>query len=216
MRRSRVNWRLRLKSLIASCFVPGSAPRLLLTFDDGPHPDCTPAVLAALRRYGAKAAFFVVGSRIPRAPHMLKQVAGEGHLVGNHSFAHPLDEQFGLRDYRSDLIRCQEAVEQHTGSRPGLFRPPLGHLSAASVIAPRLLGLRSMLWSIDSEDWTLRSRDALPAMAERLVTGLSSPRANHIVLFHDDNPFTAELLDLVLPELVSRKMDLRSGVDAFR
>ena len=211
-----MNWRLRLKSLISSCFVPGSAPRLLLTFDDGPHPDCTPAVLAALRRHDAKAAFFVVGSRIPRAPHLLKQVVGEGHLVGNHSFAHPLDEQFSLRDYRNDLSRCQAAVEQHTGMRPALFRPPLGHLSAASVIAPRLLGLRSMLWSIDSEDWTLRSRDDLPAMAERLVKGLSSPRANHIVLFHDDNPFTAELLDLVLPELAARNLDLKSGVDAFR
>ena len=211
-----MNWRLRLKSLISTCFVPGAASRLLLTFDDGPHPERTPAVLDALRRHGARAAFFVVGSRIPRAPHMLEQLASEGHLIGNHSFAHPLDKQFNLRDYRSDLLQCQDAVQALTGERPALFRPPLGHLSAASVIAPRLVGLRSMLWSIDSEDWTLRSRDALAGMAERLVHNVSSPRANHIVLFHDDNPFTAELLDLVLPELASRNLDLKSGVEAFR
>ena len=86
---------------------PGDRDSVLLTFDDGPHPEGTPAVLEVLQRYGARAVFFVVGSRVPRAPEMLQRIAAAGHVLGNHSHAHPLGRQFGLRDYRRDIDACQ-------------------------------------------------------------------------------------------------------------
>jgi peptidoglycan/xylan/chitin deacetylase (PgdA/CDA1 family) len=185
---------------------------VLLTFDDGPHPEGTPAVLDVLERYGARAVFFIVGSRVARAPEMLRRIAAAGHVLGNHSHAHPLGRQFGLRACRRDIDACQQIVHELAGRRPRLFRPPLGHLSAASVIAPRLSGLIPMLWSVDSHDWTLRTAEAVAPAAERLLQALSVRPLRHIVLCHDETRLTAELLDRVLPKLVARDVNLRPTI----
>jgi peptidoglycan/xylan/chitin deacetylase (PgdA/CDA1 family) len=185
---------------------------VLLTFDDGPHPEATPGVLEVLRKYSARAVFFIVGSRVRRAPHMLRRILDEGHILGNHSFAHPLDRQFGLAAYRRDVESCQDLVMQSVGCRPVLFRPPLGHTSPASLIAPRLAGLTPMLWSVDSEDWRLRRAEDVPAAARRLGQQLSGRPLREIVLLHDERQFTVQLLELVLPDLVSRRVDLRPSL----
>ena len=204
------NVRLAVKELLAACTLPRTGrDAVLLTFDDGPHPEGTPAVLEVLRRYHARAVFFVVGSRVSRAPELLKRIVDDGHVLGNHSFAHPLDRQLGLFEYRRDLERCQSIVEQLTGTRPTLFRPPLGHLSAASVIMPRLMGLRPVLWSLDSEDWQLKSPSDVAPAAQRLLAALSGRRLHDIVLLHDEQVRTAALLEIALPALVSRGVDLR-------
>ena len=143
---------------------------------------------------------------------MLAQIAAAGHVLGNHSHAHPLGRQFGLRDYRRDIDACQRIVYQLAGRRPRLFRPPLGHLSPASVIAPRLAGLTSVLWSVDSHDWMLRTADAVPPAARRLLDALSERPLRHIVLCHDETSLTARLLDRVLPELVARNVNLRPTI----
>jgi peptidoglycan/xylan/chitin deacetylase (PgdA/CDA1 family) len=182
---------------------------VLLTFDDGPHPEGTPAVLEVLREFSARAIFFVVGSRVPRAPEMLRRVLDEGHLLGNHSFAHPLERQLGLLECRRDLERCQKVIEERTGVRPTMFRPPLGHISIASMVAPRLSGLTPMLWSVDSDDWRLRHTSEVPAAAARLLQQFPARALREIVLFHDERTFTADLLRMVLPELVARGVSFR-------
>lgn len=199
-----------VKQLLARQTLPrGDREEVLLTFDDGPHPEGTPAVLEVLRRFSARAVFFVVGSRVPRAPEMLKRVVDEGHLLGNHSFAHPLDQQFGLAECRKDLDRCQQVVYELAGVRPTLFRPPLGHVSLASMVAPRLSGLEPILWSVDSDDWRLRRTGEVADAATRLTRQLSGRRLRDIVLFHDERTFTAELLEVVLPELAGRGVSIR-------
>jgi peptidoglycan-N-acetylglucosamine deacetylase len=185
---------------------------VLLTFDDGPHPEGTPAVLDVLRRFSARAVFFVVGSRVPRAPELLRQVVSEGHTLGNHSFAHPLDRQLGLWACRRDIEQCQTLIETLAGVRPVLFRPPLGHVSLASMIAPRLAGLRPVLWSIDADDWRLRDAAEVPEAAERLLRQLSRRPLHDIVLLHDERVLTAQLLELVLPRLVERNVNLRPAL----
>jgi peptidoglycan-N-acetylglucosamine deacetylase len=187
---------------------------VLLTFDDGPHPEGTPAVLEVLQRHSARAVFFVVGSRIHRAPEMLRRVVEAGHVLGNHSFAHPLDRQLSLFACRRDLDRCQDEIERWSGQRPTMFRPPLGSLSLPNVLAPRLAGLSSILWSVDSGDWKLRSRDDVDAAAERLLSRLSGRRLHDIVLFHDEQIWTARLLERVLPALTSRNVDLNPALPA--
>lgn len=186
---------------------------LLLTFDDGPHPDSTPAVLRLLKEYNARAVFFVVGSRIERAPHLLRQILDEGHALGNHSFAHQNDGQPALRAYVKDLAKCQERVEELTGERPKFFRPPLGKFSVKSVVAPKVLGLTTMLWSIDAHDWGLKSEGAARDAADRLAESLlAKPSRNDIVLMHDDHPYIGQILEHVLPRLAEQRCDLSSAL----
>lgn len=178
---------------------------LLLTFDDGPHPEVTPAVLDLLAQYNARAVFFIVGNRIPRAPHVLKRILAEGHLIGNHTFYHPLDHTPGFAEYYRDVKECQTVLESLTGRRPRLFRPPLGSITVASLLAPRLAGLRTLLWSVDVDDWTLRRDcDAVDA-GHRLADAASS---GDIVLLHDDNASVIKLLETALPRLRAAECNL--------
>jgi peptidoglycan/xylan/chitin deacetylase (PgdA/CDA1 family) len=197
----------------------GMGDALLLTFDDGPHPDVTPAVLRLLREHKARAIFFVVGSRIERAPHLLRAILDEGHEIGNHSFSHPNERQPWLVPYYKDLALCQEHVAKLTGSRPKFFRPPRGQLSVASVLAPRMLGMKTVLWSIDSGDWRLWDKDAeaAGAAALRIAESLAGrEKRNDVVLMHDDHPHVLTVLETLLPELARRGCDLSGGLEWVR
>ena len=99
-------------------------PGVLLTFDDGPHPEYTPAVLDRLVEHGFPAIFFPVGYRLARAPHVPGQIAAAGHAIGNHTFLH---ERHGWLDFSAaaeDVRRCQEIMPAAT-----YFRPPFGRLT---------------------------------------------------------------------------------------
>jgi peptidoglycan-N-acetylglucosamine deacetylase len=182
---------------------------ILLTFDDGPDPDVTPAVLDRLRAFEARAVFFMVGRRLGRARHLPRRVAAEGHLLGNHGHRHrPMVDPFRLR---RDLLRCSELLEWHAGVWPRLYRPPLGRLTPAGLVVPPALGLRTVTWSLDVRDWACRSaEDAGRAAAELLARVV----ARDIVLLHDDHAAVLPILDAVLPEL-ARRFDLAAGVNEF-
>ena len=188
--------------------IPGA---VLLTFDDGPDPEVTSAVLDRLRAFGARAIFFVVGSRLGKAPHLLARILKEGHLLGNHTFAHRLDRDPGPIAYYRDVQQCQRAIQELTGQQPRLFRAPMGRSSAGALLAPRLLNLKQVLWSADSADWRLRSREAALECAARLCTTVVP---GDIVLLHDDNPWVVTVLDELLPHLRSQGVDLTNGVTA--
>jgi peptidoglycan/xylan/chitin deacetylase (PgdA/CDA1 family) len=195
----------------------GSKNAVLLTFDDGPHAESTPIVLELLKEYKARAIFFVVGARIHRAPHLLERILDEGHALGNHSYSHPLERQHRFGAYLQDLQKCQKTIEQLTSHRPKYFRPPLGTLSLTSLIAPRLLGLTTVLWSASGNDWGLRNAQEAHAAAETLakeLTARTSP--NDIVLLHDDHPYIGEMLKVLLPQLAARNCDLSSALDSVR
>jgi peptidoglycan/xylan/chitin deacetylase (PgdA/CDA1 family) len=165
----------------------------LLTFDDGPDAEHTPAVLARLATFGVRAAFFLVGKRISD-PALVERIAGAGHLLGNHTFAHAVPR---WRDFDgSDVQKCQELVPQAT-----LFRPPLGRLTPGLWLAARRLKLECVGWSLDSGDWRCRSEaDALQCAREVLEL----VRPGDIVLFHDDHRWIGTILDVVLPALTAR------------
>lgn len=171
---------------------------VLLTFDDGPDPEVTPQVLELLAEYNAKAIFFVVGSRIPRAPEMLDRIVAEGHTIGNHTFRHPLDGIPGFVDYYRDVRECQLAIKRKIGVEPRLFRPPLGALSSGGLLAPMMLGLTTLMWSVDVRDWTLRRSDDAVTAGEQLA---SQTRPGDVVLLHDDNRHVLRLLATALPQI---------------
>lgn len=203
------------KSLLAACGVRerlSEGSGLLLTFDDGPDPEVTPAVLDLLAKYDARAVFFVVGNRIPRAPHMLSRILAEGHVIGNHTYLHPLDRIPSLAEYCRDVKKCQVVLESLTGRRPQLFRPPLGAVTLSSLLAPRLCGLRTLLWSIDVDDWKLRREEDAVQAGHRLADATDP---GDIVLLHDDNPCVVSVLETALPQLRERQLDLDEPLSHF-
>jgi peptidoglycan-N-acetylglucosamine deacetylase len=209
-----------IKHTVAWVHLPQNHPdTVLLTFDDGPHPVHTPAVLKLLSRYDARAVFFVVGSRVDRAPQLLKAVLDEGHVIGNHGYMHPLGRQFPFFSYLDDLRRCQREIKMHTGELATLFRPPLGVFTPTTMMAPRLVGLQPVLWSIDSYDLGpncggFKDKTHAESCARQLASQLGTkPHLKEIMLFHDEHTHIETLLEPVLDVLKSRKCNLRSGVD---
>jgi peptidoglycan-N-acetylglucosamine deacetylase len=199
-----------LKSALGTTRVHGvRSNRILLTFDDGPHPTVTPRVLNLLAKFNASAIFFIVGACVERAPQLLKEVLASGHLLGNHSYSHQPD--LGIRAYVRDLKKAQALIEETAGTLPTFFRPPEGRLTLASIFSPRLLGLSTMLWSLDSNDWRLRSIEEVHHCANRVLDHFRCNGLNRdIILFHDDNEFTPSVLEPVLVELTATGADLRT------
>lgn len=201
--------RERLKSVIPSSLLVRDLgwtvePSLLFTFDDGPDRQITPEVLARLQAYAIPAVFFVIGKHVDAAPELLRETQRLGHIIGNHTYSHSdHDPWFGK--YFIDVKRCQSAVQRHAGVTPRLFRPPKGHLSATSLTVPKLLGLRTMNWSLNVRDWACESQAEARRAAERLVR---EARPGNIVLLHDDRPLVLSLLDFALPRLVDAGFDL--------
>jgi len=173
------------------------ATHIFLTFDDGPHETHTPRVLDLLAAHGAKATFFVVGSRAERAPELLKRITKEGHSLGNHTHTHPTLPQIATEKGMEDIERCQRLIETYDGAR--LFRPPHGLLGLS--LYRRLVkgGFRIALWSLDSHDY----RDNDSAMLAGRLRQCAAPGS--VILFHDDRPNCLEPLERFLEDAKERR-----------
>lgn len=158
-----------------------------LTFDDGPHPEQTPAVLDLLAAAGAQATFFVVGERAARHPDIVRRIAREGHAIGNHSWSHRWLPGLGTRAIDSELQRCQQVLEDTLQQAPRLVRPPYGSRDFRFYRAARRLQLTPVLWSTDTHDWAGAGEPHILAALRRAPRGA-------IVLMHDGNPRAAASL----------------------
>ena len=111
---------------------------VLLTFDDGPHRDGTPAVLAELDRVGASAVFFVCGEQVERYPELVSEIVAAGHELGLHGYRHWTRLQWSGRLLADDMSRARAAVADAAGIEPRLYRPPFGVFSLAGTeVDPR-------------------------------------------------------------------------------
>ena len=139
---------------------PGEG-RIGLTFDDGPDPDATPAVLDALEQAGATATFFFVGEQVVEHRALAREVADRGHEVALHGYEHVEHDELGGR-VRDDLARGVGTLEVACGRAPRRFRPPYGRFSETSYEACLALGLEPVYWSAWGGDWE-------PVPAERIA-----------------------------------------------
>ena len=178
-----------------------------LTFDDGPDPEVTPAVLGLLEEAGAKATFFCGGQKAEAHPEVMAAIRVRGHGVGNHSYSHP--NGFALRGpggLSREIRRAQDAIERSGGGRPRLFRAPAGIQNPWLAPALASAGLRLVSWTRRGYDTV--SRDAA-RVAERLGRGLG---AGDILLMHDGSsargpsgrPVVLDALPRVLEEMGRR------------
>jgi peptidoglycan/xylan/chitin deacetylase (PgdA/CDA1 family) len=157
-----------------------------LTFDDGPHPEGTPAVLEVLARENARATFFVVGEQVQRRPALVAEIAAAGHAVALHGFRHRLQLRLRGDEVRADIERGVEAVRDAIGIDVAWHRPPYGVYSPAGLKFVGDSGLRPLLWSRWGKDWrkfTTPSRIA--ARATREIG------AGDVILLHDADFYSA-------------------------
>jgi peptidoglycan-N-acetylglucosamine deacetylase len=157
-----------------------------LTFDDGPHPEGTPAVLEALARAGAVATFFLVGEQVQRRPELAGRIVSEGHVAALHGFRHRLQPRLVAESVREDLRRGAAAIEDAIGRRPTWHRPPYGVYSPAGLEAARTAGLRPLLWSRWGKDW--RRFTTPPRIASRATRAVGD---GDVILLHDADFYSA-------------------------
>ena len=132
----------------------GRAGHVALTFDDGPDPAWTPAFLEVLAAWQVRATFFMLGSMVAREPGLAAEVAGAGHEVAVHGWAHRYTVLRSPGAVADDLARARDAVAQATGAQPRFYRPPYGVLSSGALTAARRLGLTPVLWTCWGREWT--------------------------------------------------------------
>jgi peptidoglycan/xylan/chitin deacetylase (PgdA/CDA1 family) len=193
----------------------GRAGGVALTFDDGPDPDGTPAVLEALAELGWHATFFLLGSQVRRHPGIARRVVDAGHEVAVHGTIHRNHLVRSPLGVRRDLrLAARETIEV-TGVRPRWFRPPYGVLSAGTLWAAHDLGLRPVLWTAWGKDW--RAGPAVHVAAEVM----STLRDGGTVLLHDSDctsrpgswRSTVGALPLLAAQLRVRGLEVRTLAD---
>ncbi len=124
-----------------------------LTFDDGPDKIATPQVLEILKRHNVKATFFMLGTQVEANPKMVKRIVDEGHVIGNHSWSHPNLAKNTMQEVKKQINDTQDILEDITGIRPILFRPPYGNLTKEQQDVVFDMGLAVVNWSVDTLDW---------------------------------------------------------------
>jgi peptidoglycan/xylan/chitin deacetylase (PgdA/CDA1 family) len=187
----------------------GSGGGVALTFDDGPHPEGTPAVLDILDEAEIKASFFLVGEQVERRPALAAEIVARGHVVALHGYRHRPQPVLPGRAVRDDMARGAAVIEAATSTELRWHRPPYGLYSPAGLEAARGRGLTPILWSRWGKDWRrLTTPDRIAARATRDL------HPGDVILLHDADFYsskgsherTAEALTLIVRELKRQKI----------
>ena len=167
---------------------------IALTFDDGPGP-YTAHLLDVLDQYGAKATFFLIGSKVSSQANVVRNIQARGHQLGNHSWSHPELPKLPVDQIAGEIDRTNDAIKQATGVTPAILRPPYGAVNGAVLEQLRLRGMSSILWSVDTRDWADRNSDIV---CSRAVAGA---RPGAIILMHDIHQTSVGAVPCILSAL---------------
>ena len=184
--------------LLAARRGPPDSRRVALTFDDGPDPEATPRLLAMLARRSVRATFFLIGERAVRHPEIVRAMVADGHEVGNHTWHHRNAWFLTPAQTGREILGGARILADITGLAPTLYRPPWGIVNAPALLTARRAGLRTVLWSLQTEGLRPRSpEDQLRHCTRRLADGA-------IVDLHDAPglPGAAERLLGLMPGLL--------------
>lgn len=173
--------------------------QMMLTFDDGPNPDYTPHILDTLAKHDVRAMFFLCGECVEANRHLVARMAEEGHVVGNHTWTHPLLTTLDRGEIKSEMERTSDIIEASYGERPQWFRAPYGAWNRAAFQLGAEMGMEPMAWTVDTTDWDTPGTDVI---IERVESG-AAPGV--VVLSHDaggDRSQTVEAIQEWLPYLL--------------
>ncbi len=174
---------------------PAAAGKTIaLTFDDGPGP-YTAQLLDILDQHGAKATFFLIGSKVSSQANVVRSIHARGHQLGNHSWSHPELPKLPVDQIADEIDRTNEAIRQATGVKPSILRPPYGAVNGVVLEQIRLRGMSSILWSVDTRDWADRNSNIV---CSRAVAG-AHPGA--VILMHDIHQTSVGAVPCILSAL---------------
>jgi peptidoglycan-N-acetylglucosamine deacetylase len=163
--------------------IAAGTKQLALTYDDGPNDPHTLRLLEILARHNVHATFFLIGRYVQQRPEIAREIVRAGHIVGNHTFTHPLLTFQSAAEIRQELSECRSALEDAIGGSPkaisNLFRPPFGGRRPAVLRIARELGLDPVMWNVTGHDWNA------PPSAEIEQKVANQIRGGDVILLHD-------------------------------
>ncbi|MEU6779641.1 polysaccharide deacetylase family protein [Nonomuraea angiospora] len=165
-----------------------------LTFDDGPG-QYAGVLLDTLKKYDAKATFFLEGQYVKSRPAFVKRMVAEGHEVGNHSYSHPDFTKSDAATIRNEIKKTQDAVKKASGVEPKLLRPPYGLADLQVADVATEFGMPMILWTAGSEDWSSKNVDAI----KKKTMEVAQP--NSIILMHDWVKQTVDAMPALIKSL---------------
>lgn len=166
-------------------------PVVYLTFDDGPSPTGTLAMLAVLQRHHAKATFFVIGETAAAYPNLVREEIAAGESVGGHTWTHPHLRTLSRAAVTAQLADTRDLIRS-LGAPARCFRPPYGETDSTVSSVARSLHVHQYLWTTESKDWT-----GAPANVD-LTKALAGLQPGAIIVFHDWVPQTQQVVDQFL------------------
>lgn len=175
--------------------------KIVLTFDDGPHPYQTRQIMDVLDQYGIKATFFVIGINAQNYPEVLHEVVARGHEIGNHTYTHSHAARLNQSALENQILDCEKEIHLHTGKSVKLFRPPEGAMNAQMRQLVRELGYVTVLWNLDTRDWAHTPPDVISDYI------IQNAKNGDIILMHDyigANSPTVEALKRFIPVLIEQ------------
>jgi peptidoglycan/xylan/chitin deacetylase (PgdA/CDA1 family) len=172
---------------------------IYLTFDDGPNPVWTPAILSLLEEAGAHASFFVIGENAARWPGLVRREAADGDTVGDHTWTHPNLTDLSAGAVSVELELDKNLITELTGVTPTLWRPPYEAFNRSVIEIASRLGMKMQLWSDTTGDWQL------PGTQVIVVRVMSALHNGMVVLLHDGGGYTraetVAAVAILIPEL---------------
>jgi peptidoglycan-N-acetylglucosamine deacetylase len=173
-----------------------SLHEIALTFDDGPQPIYTLQVLHILQAYGVKATFFCIGRQIPRYASIVEQVSHAGNVIADHTWDHFDLTKLSIASMQWELNGTANEIEQVTGVRPVLFRPPYGFINTTVKNMSAQLGLTPVMWNVDPNDWRLPGTNAI---VQRVLANTGN---GSVILMHDGGGNRSQTVQ-ALPQIIS-------------
>jgi peptidoglycan/xylan/chitin deacetylase (PgdA/CDA1 family) len=153
--------------------------QIALTYDDGPNDPHTLKLLDVLAKHNVRATFFMIGRYVQQRPDIARAVAQAGHVVGNHTFTHPLLIFKSAEQTRTELVKCRSALQDAIGEHSNLFRPPFGGRRPATLRVARSLGLETVMWNVTGYDWNAPPAAVIEKKVARQMRG------GDVILLHD-------------------------------
>lgn len=185
----------------------GQVKRVALTFDDGPNEFVTPHILSVLKKYKAKATFFMVGKNVSKNQAIVQQMVEEGHEIGNHTWNHPNLTKLTNTSVKQEVERTNKAIYEAIGQNPTLFRPPYG---ATNDQVRSVIEMPTILWSVDTLDWKHRNAKKILSYVK------TSAKDGSIILMHDIHQSTADGLEDVILYLQKQDYELVTVSDILQ
>jgi len=183
----------------SSCRGNEDYEEVAITFDDGPSPDTTPRILDILKENEVRAAFFCIGEKAVEHPDIMKRIADEGHVIGNHSYSHSKFFDFLSHDNMVREIRnTNKAIEKITRKRVHLFRPPFGVTTPVLAKAVKKAKMTSVGWSLRSLDTTINDPNKLISKIDKKL------KPGDVILLHDTMEVTVNSLQTIINNIDDR------------